>query len=494
MKLMLLFVAFIELAAAPKGWVRVSTPTFDVLSNAGGEPAAQVAKLGLEIRRALLGATGAVGPMDEGSGVHPATILVLTPDEFDKLRPGPGASGFYSAGKDRDYIAIRAGGDLRPEVFHEYLHLFLNQRGGRLPIWFGEGAAEVFSTARLRNGELRIGDAIPRHIEMLRKSRWPGLVSLFISQPSGDGGDRDAVFYAQSWALVHMLYLNPEYSPKLNRLLATLANGTGHAQAFEEVYGKPIEVVEEDLKAHVRRWNLPVRRIPIEASGPEEASRVEIVTPLEAGVALAGFLLTLGRTEEARQRLAALAQAFPQAAGVAAGLGDLELRTGHPERAITEYSRSIDLGDRTPRVYFQRALLRRDATPDGDLAIADLRRAVELDPNYEEAWQLLGLLLLRAGKHSEAVEPLARDANTSDTAIEISRIEGKLIAFECNPGPPRLIILAGGERVALTVDDPAKVLLRGLADTSVVLACGPMPAREVTVEHWKGDVREITFH
>ena len=55
------------------------------------------------------------------------------------------------------------------EAFHAYLGTFVYPaQGGSLPIWFNEGLAQIFETAIVEVGELRVGHADPVRLVAVR--------------------------------------------------------------------------------------------------------------------------------------------------------------------------------------------------------------------------------------------------------------------------------------------------------------------------------------
>jgi hypothetical protein len=61
------------------------------------------------------------------------------------------------------------------------------------------------------------------------------------------------LFYAESWALVHMLYLGPDYRSNLPALLAGIKSGARMTETFQRAYGKPVERVQKDLESYLQR-------------------------------------------------------------------------------------------------------------------------------------------------------------------------------------------------------------------------------------------------
>ncbi len=83
-------------------------------------------------------------------------------------------------------------------------------------------------------------------------------------------------------------------------------------------------------------------------------------------------------------------------------LGDIKLSKGQYELAIREYRRSLELYPQDPETYFGLAEAYRVKGLFGD-AEAQLREALRLDPNHQEARLNLGVVLLQQEKWAEAI-------------------------------------------------------------------------------------------
>lgn len=159
---------------------------------------------------------------------------------------------------------------------------------------------------------------------------------------------------------------------------------------------------------------------------PDEATKTLVVAvnnvPGDARVhaTLAEHLLSLGEGEDAMAsaanaialnpthqgaRLAwmfgeSLANGSLDAKGYAALVRTHDAEESDPSSARTSYDALVTKYPRSPLPWMARARLRSTGDPVG--ARADLAKAIELDPDNDEAKAALGLLLLQAGEHAEA--------------------------------------------------------------------------------------------
>src|SRR5205823_1321492 len=94
-------------------------------------------------------------------------------------------------------------------IFHEYAHLLLRHNDRFWPLWLKEGMAEIYSTLEVTGPQtIRIGVPIEHHLRRLERTHLMPLRELFgVTRESADynEGERQGIFYSESWLLVHYL-------------------------------------------------------------------------------------------------------------------------------------------------------------------------------------------------------------------------------------------------------------------------------------------------
>lgn len=80
----------------------------------------------------------------------PVRIIAFGTDrEFTPYKPNEVAAAYYAPGYNSDYIVMKnASSNYYPVVTHEYVHLLVRHSGQRVPLWWNEGLAELYSTMR----------------------------------------------------------------------------------------------------------------------------------------------------------------------------------------------------------------------------------------------------------------------------------------------------------------------------------------------------------
>jgi Flp pilus assembly protein TadD len=345
----------------------------------------------------------------------PVRIVAFSSEkEYLPYRMNEFAVAYYASEGHRDTIVMRGiGTESYPTAVHEFTHIILGHADAKIPSWLNEGLADLFSTLKPDGKKLQVGDIMPGRLVELREAKWidlPTLTAVDRDSPYYNEKQRAGIFYAESWALTHMIRLSPDYTRCGAALLAMLLEGKPAAVAFEQACGKSLEAVQTDLEQYVRgtRFYAGVYDIRIEKRA--EAPDVAAVSPLESGIVLARVLFLVRQRAESRRRYEELAKKYPQSPEPEEGLAQLDWREHRPQEARRHFARAIELGSRDPYMYFDYAVLERENS-------ALLRKALQLKPGWHEAQYRLGLALVREGAYEEAVELLLRTRITPEQAF-----------------------------------------------------------------------------
>jgi hypothetical protein len=154
---------------------------------------------------------------------------------------------------------------LAHEAFHAYLitHVYPVEEG-ELPRWFNEGLAQIFETAIIEAGELRVGHADPDRLVALRhainKDTVPDLAKLLQSGRKqfqvAHASDKQASdeYYLASWALAfHLTFEKKVLGTKgMDDYVRALKRGTDPLTAFRGLVGQPLPAFEKDYMQYLR--------------------------------------------------------------------------------------------------------------------------------------------------------------------------------------------------------------------------------------------------
>ena len=246
---------------------------------------------------------------------------------------GAVADGFYQSGPERDYIVLKSGATPARAIVHEYIHLLLNHGTAPLPLWFEEGTAEFYSNIVFSGTRLLVGTPIPEHVAALDSSKSLNAADLgAVTRTSRvyDERARAGVFYAQSWALVHMLNLSPAYRQGMPRFTELLSVGTSSEAAFDQAFGRGMDRAIDELEPYVHQ----ARAATISGSTPGQLAIPEVtrIAATEAAMLRADLALRTSHPEVARRWFLQIARDSSGTAAAETALGPIQ--TAHQVFAL----------------------------------------------------------------------------------------------------------------------------------------------------------------
>jgi tetratricopeptide (TPR) repeat protein len=395
-------------AASAADWVRIKSPNFELFTTAG-EKKGREAILYFEQVRATFDKLAKSG----SSSTLPVRIIAFRSDkEFDPYRINDFATAYYLGSRDRDYIVMRSiSAEYYPVALHEYTHLIIKHTELPLPIWLNEGLAEVFSTLRPLGKQVILGALIPGRLQELATGKWLPLETLTAvdhQSPLYNEKAKAGMFYSESWALTHMLYFSTEYWKNFGELIKRIRPDASQDAVFREVYGKSLAEVRVDLDRYMRgdRFNQAVADVKLEKSA--ESPEVRPATELESGMALAELLAVTRKRGEASAAYASLAKQYPKEAEVEVAMAKLGWMHGDRDEMKLHFARAIELGTKNAKVYYDYAMMLRESGAAEPEVSGMLRRALDLQPDLQDASYLLGFNAMTAGRFGEAVALLSQ--------------------------------------------------------------------------------------
>lgn len=457
-------------------WRSVRTNNLFVIGNADPEKLRQVAAW-LEFFHSAFARLVSRNVLDSSV---PTTVVLFRDDAsftpFKPLYQGRPAnvSGFFQPGDDVNYIAISLDpGERDPfsTAFHEYVHLHLKDNVPGAPLWLNEGLAEFYGSMQFSGGDALLGAPLNHYIRLLREQELLPLTTLFsigTNSPHYNEQEKSGVFYGQSWALVHYLMLGGggNRQEQFKRFLQQVSRGETPAKALEDSFGTSLAVLENELKAYVRRGELPALRIASadpQAYASYTAVQRSALTEAEANYYLGDLLFHINRESDAERY-------FKQAIALDPGLHSARAALGliyvyqkryaeakkHLQRAtesqqnylvhylyafvlsregvsatgrITEYSRetatvmreqllkSIKLGPDYAPSHHLLALVDLVTDERLDEALQMAQRARQLSPAKANYALLLAQIHLRRSEFAEARTILESLVRSSETAV-----------------------------------------------------------------------------
>jgi tetratricopeptide (TPR) repeat protein len=401
------WLALSQSVAAPAGdpWLRLRSADFELFTTAGERVGREVLRQ-FERVHSFFGQAFPNGPAD----AKPVRLIVFRTDkEYAAYRPNEVAAAYFQAGADHDDIVMTASTtDHSGVAVHEYTHLMVHQSGRKVPVWFNEGLAELYSNLETQGDKVMVGRPIPGRAYTLTREPWISVRQLVgVSHDSSLYNEKAhaGMFYAESWLLVHMLNLSNGYQPRLTRFTGILTeNDTG--EAFEQAFGKTLEDVDKDLRAYQRQSTVSAALLPIRLPKDVDAASVETGVEFDAKLALAELLTdTAAKRAQAREAYEELARAYPGKWPVEAGWAQYYWREGDIAAATEHYAKAAEMGCQDARVLVEYGRMLNFKQREKDAAPV-LRQALSLDPHSREAHLELGIALARMENARDALPEL----------------------------------------------------------------------------------------
>ena len=390
-------------------WIGLSTPHFELYAQ-GDSRSAMERLRGFETIYSFF----AQAPLIRGVPGSLVRIIALSPDrESQAYMVNSAAAGYYQRTHSGDYIVIR---DLGPENFelsaHEYAHLIIEHSGLKLPIWMNEGLADFYSSLHADHGQVRLGGAPLGRLETLQNEPWLDLETLFAvahGSPYCSQLGKMRVFYAESWALTHMLALDSEYAPQFPAFLSMLSHGTSSRECFQLVYHKSPEQAIADLRRHLFRKELASEVLEMDLTAAPGIEPKSMGSPQEqAELSLADLAAFNGRSPvDGETQLRSLSNKYPGSPGAEESLGYLALAQNRPADARVHFTKAIDRHSTSSEVLFYLAQLLQASGGRDEQAVDLLNRALAMDPGSDRARIELGCLEAKANHFELAVSTLS---------------------------------------------------------------------------------------
>ena len=158
-------------AQAKDNWISVQTRNFFVVGNGSEKEVKQVATRLEQFREVF---TRLFGGIKFKSPV-PTTVIVFKSMSSYKPFRLPNAAGYFQKGEDVNYITLTTELDAQNPfsvIYHEYVHLLIDNTSGNVPAWFNEGLGEYYSSFVVEEDrKVHLGQLLNDHLMSLRESR-----------------------------------------------------------------------------------------------------------------------------------------------------------------------------------------------------------------------------------------------------------------------------------------------------------------------------------
>jgi hypothetical protein len=246
----------------------------------------------------------------------PTLICVLGGHDYQRFAsPRSGTAGFFSPRTYDNLIVINGDLDFDEvveSVYHEYAHYIQSSSStANLPPWYVEGYAELFSTFKMKDLTISLGD-VPQNVRLNMDDWIPieRLLAVKDSDPEYRAESLAPQFYAESWILAHMLLFdNKDFVEPTVRYLANMDIGLTESEAFAKSFSFSKADLDKTLKQLIRKRSIRIKRLTYAKPPTVQETAVTPVTAGQAALWLARVGFESGRSREVLQPLLNEAQA-----------------------------------------------------------------------------------------------------------------------------------------------------------------------------------------
>jgi len=399
-------------ALGAEQWIRLTTPHFELYTTEGEKRGRETILYFETIRSFFTQAA----PSGNGITDFPVRIIAFKSEkQYQPYRPNGAAFAYYTSSRTRDYIVMQdSESEHLPVAIHEYMHLMVHHLGLNLPAWLNEGWADLYSTLKPTGKQTQVGALIPGHIFRLQTDKWLDfhtLTTVDHKSPYYNEANRAGVFYAESWALVHMLYLTPEYRPKFTPFVKAILQGKTAEDACQSALGVPAKQVFEDLRQYFSRNQFYGVNFAVKLSKSEEEAELSPLAESDSDLVLADLLATTGKSEQAKASYERLAKANPDKPEIPQSLGYLAWQKNDREAARQYFEKAFAAGDADPQMCYHLAMLEREVRAPDDKVIPPLLRALKVRPDYFDARLQLAAVELNSHNYEAALAAFIQLSN-----------------------------------------------------------------------------------
>ncbi len=424
--LCLLCLAPASSVAAKDKWTSVRSKNFVLVGNASEKEIRQVATRLEQFRDVF---SRLLKKTNFASSI-PTTVVVFKDFQtYQKFAPA-NTAGYFQGGDDVNYIALSARIDEANDpfeiIFHEFVHLLVKDNIQNMPVWFNEGLAEYYSTFAIKEDrKVWLGKVLSKHVFKLREANLIPLQTLFkVDHDSPYYGEKNkqTLFYAQSWALVHYLLNSPQRQPQLGRFFDLILSGIDPDKAFPVAFETDYATLEKELKQYVKRDNYPSQVATFERKLEFDLEmQAAPLTEAEGEYYLGDLLTHVGALDEAEKYLKKAIALDENMALAHASYGMLEMRRQRFAEARRYLERAVTANTGNYLVHYYYAFaLSEEAFGSGNVVTkiepelarkmrTELKKAIELNPGYADSYRLLAFVNLVTGEQlDESIALLKR--------------------------------------------------------------------------------------
>ncbi len=465
---LLAMVSCASAAAAGDPWVKITSPHFTLLTDAGDKEGRRVIDQFERMRWVF-------HTLFPRANVDPAEPIVVVAAKnqktFSTLEPAAYLAkgqmklgGYFLHSSDRNYILLQLDAEYEhafASVYHEYTHVQFTDE--RLPLWLNEGIAEFMQNTDINGKDVRLGQPSSEDILYLRQNRTIPLQVLFkvdSKSPYYHEEQKGSVFYAESWALTHYLMVtdSQNHTHRIDDYIALTKQDADPLAAAEKAFGD-LKQLEGALHSYIQASTYKEFVMSSAAAPLDESSyKTEPLTQGQSDAVRADVLASVGRLEDAQTLLNAVLQQDPNSAQAHETKGFLAFRAGNIEEARTQYGEAVKGGSQDFLAYYYFAVFSmygaQDFNPEVESA---LRTAIRLNSHFAPAYDKLSSYLEMKHDNLDEARAIGLMAIQLDPANIEYRVNSANLLMEMNRYSDALTVLNATAKLAQKPEEMALV-------------------------------------
>jgi len=446
----------------PENWLEVRSQHFAVVTNANEKTGRRIADQFERMRSVFHQALPHV-VLDNGS---PIIVLAIKDEkDFRALEPQTYLAkgqlklgGLFLRAPDKNYVLMRVeaeGEHPYAVVYHEYTHLLLSKSAEWLPLWLNEGLAEFYENTDIHEKEVALGQPSFQNLQLLRENRMLPLATLFAvdtNSPYYHEENKGSIFYAQSWALTHYLFIkdNKEKTSHIADYMELLAKNVDAVTAATRSFGD-LKQLQSTLEGYIRQENYTFFHGPVSTDEDNSTFKVRGLTLAQADAVRADFLAYNERVADARPLLDHVLQEDPQNVSAHETMGFLEFRAGHLDEARKWYEQAVKLDSQSymAHYYFAAISMNAGASPGDDAQVeASLRAAIKLNPSFAPPFERLAAFEGMRRRNLDEAHMMALRAVQLDPGNVSYRMTAASVLMQMDRGTDAVAVLHEALRIA----------------------------------------------
>ncbi|HSI88044.1 MAG TPA: tetratricopeptide repeat protein [Pyrinomonadaceae bacterium] len=402
---------------AQEKWTSVRSANFNLIGNASEKDVRRVATKLEQFREVL----SRLFPTLKYNSPVPTTVVVFRNEKtFRPFKPvnadgkvSDWVAGYFRPGDDGNYIVLSVEGERQQTyqtIFHEYVHYVVSNTFGRskIPPWFNEGIAEYYDQFSITGDiKVQLGGLNNNHLVTLQNSKlipFDQFLKIDYFSLNQQGGHGANIFYAQSWALMHMLLHGKQgnKSEEINQYLSAVLRGATPDAAFKQAFKIEYAQMERDLKNYVEQRSFKGLELTLkEKLSFDEQIEAKPMALADANAVLGDVLLGGRRYDEAEALLAKALEEDPTNLSANTYMSQVKISTRKFNEARGFISAALKHPDAGYLVHYRYAyLLSREGMDENNFIQnykpetatemrAALARSIALRPDFPESYRLL---------------------------------------------------------------------------------------------------------